>query len=54
MQKKGQTKKSVSAVVFTNSVPKYLEVGYKYVIFAENPIKLGFGHIVRKEKGPKL
>ena len=37
MQKKGQTKKSVSAVVFTNIAPNFLGVGYKNVIVCWNP-----------------
>ena len=37
-RKKGETKKSASAIVFTNSVPNYWGVGYKNVIFAENPL----------------
>ena len=37
MQKKGQTKKSVSAVVFTNSVPNFLGVGYKNIFFCWKP-----------------
>ena len=39
MQKKGQKEISVSAIVFTNSVPNFLGVGYKNVMFAESPIK---------------
>ena len=49
-RKKEQTKDSVSAVVFTNSVPNFLGMGYTHIIFAEAPIKLGFEHTLRKEK----
>ena len=41
MQKKNGQKKSVSAVVFTNSVP-ILGVGLKMQIFAENTKNRGF------------
>ena len=41
MQNKRTNKNSVSAVVFTNSVPKFLGVGYKIKILAENTIKIG-------------
>ena len=40
MQKKGTKQILFSAIVFTNSVPNILGVGYKNAIFAENPIKI--------------
>ena len=39
-EKNGQTKKTISAIVFTNSVPIFWGVGKNMQIFAENTIKI--------------
>ena len=44
---------SVSAVVFTNSVPHFLGVGLKIKILAENPIEWWFQHILKNKKAQK-
>ena len=51
-RKTGQTN-SVTAVVFTKSVPNFWGVGYKNAIFAESPIEIRVQHILRKEKRDK-
>ena len=54
MQTKGQTKKSVSAVVFTNGVPNFWGWATKMLCFAESPIKLGvLAYFEKGKKGQK-
>ena len=54
MQKKGQTKNSVSAVVFTNSVPNFWGWATKMLFFAESPIKIGvWAYFEKGRKGQK-
>ena len=51
-RKNGRTKNSVSAVVFTNSVPNLLYGGGGLqIVFAESPIKIGVS--ANLEKGKK-
>ena len=54
-RKKGQTKNSVSAVVFTNSVPNFLGVGYKNVIVCWKHYKnRGLSIFRERKKGQTL
>ena len=46
-------KKRVNAVVFTNSVPNFLGVGYKNVMFCWKPYKIGVSAYFEKEKRAK-
>ena len=52
-RKKDKHKKSVSAAVFTDSVPNFWGVGYKNVIFAESPIIIGVWAYFEKGKRAK-
>ena len=54
-RKRGQTKNSVSAIVFTNSVPNFLGVGYKNEIFCWKHYKnRGLSIFWERKKGRTL